>query len=204
MKIIINRTEYNFFTNNDDKIYCDKLEKIRDNISKKIRDSIFWDSHLQEIEFRTIFYLDKNIVFPNCGSDENFHLNQINLLDINWNEIVCLDSKFFNESHIVSKNFISSYSKYFKYIKLFLESKGEKVFHPQIFVNSETFSLLKELIINLNNLFDLPINSKNSLELHIHFDSIKEKISDDLIKEIDDLISHSKFKMYERDFLIKQ
>ena len=82
--------------------------------------------------------------------------------------------------------------------------------------NEKIAKLYKKYNLDKDDIFELKFGSKKKYVicrtgiekiqalLGIQVSYKIEKISDDLIKEIDDLISHSKFKMYERDFLIKQ
>jgi hypothetical protein len=151
---------------------------------------ISWNAHIQEIEFRALHYVNKNVGFINCHSDE-----VVNLLEINWNNIVCLDVKF--ETFSITEE---KYEKYFQYIKKFLSSDGKKVFHPQIIIDKEKEIDVKEFINYLNKLLDLKINKKNLLELYVLFNCTKTfRWEDSVIIELTKMINYSKFDKVEKN-----
>jgi len=155
-----------------------------------VRAYITWNSHIQEIEFRNLYYVNKNIGFLNCHSDEI-----LNLTEVNWNNIVCLDVKF--KTFSVTEE---TYEKYFQYIKKFLSSNGKKVFHPQIIIDEEKEIDVKEFISYFNKLLDLKINKKNLLDLYVLFNCTKKFHWEDLvIMEMAQMINYSKFDKVEKN-----
>ena len=167
---------------------------------KTIRDIVSWDANLHEVELKGVGYVDNDIGFSNCGSD-----NKITLTKTNWNNIVCLDVKFFVLPFTVEK-----YKKYFEYIEKFLKSEGTKVFHPKIYIyNSpspieKSFCDLKKFIYDLNTLLELEINNKNFLEILMHFNYREtQQWKDDIIIELVEMINHSKFKFTEKNIFKK-
>lgn len=138
-----------------------------------IRKRIQWNAFFQEVEFRSQEYIDSNICFLNCGSNETLDLNKIK-----WDDIVCLDVKFnFHTDRI------KIYDKFFIHIQKFLNSKGPKVFHPQIFTNEDSFEELKKICNCINNL--CVTRQDTHLELYlinddlVHYEYIMEKINFD-------------------------
>ena len=135
---------------------------------KSIREHIEWDASWQEVEFRNIDYVNKNIGFKNCASEDTLKLNEVD-----WDDIFCLDLKF-NFKHYMKQHKSVNYEEYFKYMKMFVESSGEKNLHPQIFVNARNFSLFKNDVLNrLNEIISLRVNEKNLLEF-LSFRSLKK------------------------------
>ena len=156
---------------------------------ENIRNLISWNAHIQEIEFRGLPYVNNNIGFINCHSDET-----VNLLEIDWNNIICLDVKF--KTFPITE---VKYESYFRYIKKFLSSDGKKVFHPQIIINVVKEKEIKEFINDFNKLLDLKINKKNLLELYVLFKCTETFCwEDSVIIELTKMINYSKFDKIEK------
>lgn len=167
-----------------------------------IREFLKWDASYQEIEFRNIGYVEKNIGFKNCASDDI-----INLKKVNWSKIICLDLKFDLNNYNVLENpqyVVLNYTEYFKYAKIFLNSSGEKNLHPQIFVNVKTFNLFKKLVNDFNDIFLMPINKKNFLEFTIWFEPSKDFSFEDDVNQVINNLNFSQFKMYEKNIFTEK
>ena len=158
---------------------------------KSIRERIEWDASSQEVEFRNVDYVNKNIGFKNCASEDTLKLNEVD-----WNNIVCLDVKFESFSMYEKK-----YEKHFQYIKKFLNSNGKKVFHPKILIGNENIIHVKEFINYFNKILDLNFNRKNYLELYVLFYSRQGffRWEDPIIIELVRMINHYNFYMFEKN-----